>query len=689
MNNSDFGWESLLRSDSPSGCTLKAALFTTYDRAEDCLLAEHVLPELLSLDRRPEAEGAERQYFLLELDRRLKQLNNRVFVVSSTSRDEPADETDPDSGAYAWTGRLIHHVTVGSQGQAVQHAKLWMLHWQSEGKEGGEFLELVVSSANLTRAAFRGQIQAVWRACIPIIPRESADRLAGWAVLPEFVRELAKSTGDGTRFDHFLSLLARADCPAGVTFVASVPGQHSRLTLRRTPWGAAGLAAIAPPGRGTVSVAVLSPFIGSWNAETLKEWCTSFGGSPDRLALVWIAKSHPWARRQRWRLPEASLKSLTDSNATLLQLRHETNDEQRADQFHNRHRPQDDRWSHAKIYALKRGISRRILLTSANFSSSAWGRKNADGGLTIQNFELGVCVDQATWPFDELDTLHQRHAATVSETPQLGSKLINWANASWDGSIVHVQCRCQAEREITGEIEYGGERRQIDKWDVAEEPGVHSAGILWTDAVCPPALAHLKCEQESLTIAVFDERPVIDRDGTLPPEVDEDTAQAMSDELLFEQYGGPVAGRFEDPAASSDGEDEVDEGETPPDGDANELKPTTNPDHGDSAAGEKTDDEDEIESLGTERGESYAVPAFVLARRYFQIIDNWAAKVQRSAEQKAEAFERRLLKQDGELLVQALARQSQRDAKKGSTVALGAKLAQEELIIRLKHIPEE
>ena len=55
------------------------------------------------------------------------------------------------------------------------------------------------------------------------------------------------------------------------------------------------------------------------------------------------------------------------------------------------------------MYSLKRGNSRRLLVTSANFSPAAWGRESRDGGLTIENFELGVCVGQGAWPFEDLD----------------------------------------------------------------------------------------------------------------------------------------------------------------------------------------------------------------------------------------------------------------------------------------------
>ena len=310
MSNSKFGWESLLHTDAPSACPLKAALFTTYDRADERLLAEHVLPMLLKLSGEPVGEGTERQYFLLELDQRLKHLHDRLIVVSSTSREEPADAEEGGSGTYGWIWRSIRHLTVGSQERAVQHAKFWMLHWGAADAGGAEYLELVVSSANLTRAAFRGQLQAAWRVCIALHPRRTNARLDRWGILPAFLRELAASSGDDGHFGHFIELLARGDCPNGVSFVASVPGTHSRQELRRTPWGAAGLRKMAPAGRGPVSVAVLAPFVGSWDDDALDRWCAAFEGSPDHLTLVWIEQSHLWARARKWLLPESTLTAL-------------------------------------------------------------------------------------------------------------------------------------------------------------------------------------------------------------------------------------------------------------------------------------------------------------------------------------------------------------------------------------------
>ncbi len=545
MGSAEFGWESLLHTDAPAACSLQAALFTTYDRPDDRLFAEHLLPFLLKLDRGPHDGGAERQYFLLELDERLKQLHDRLVVVSSTARDERGAAEEGESGSYGWIWRSIRQLTVGRHGKAVQHAKLWMFHWRAAGTNGAEYLEIVVSSANLTGAAFRRQLQGAWRACVELQPRGSAARLARWGVLPDFLQELARQAGDAERLVPFVKLLARAGCPEGVSFVASVPGTYSRQELGRASWGAAGLREIMPPGRGTVRVAILSPFIGSWNADALRGWCATFKGSPDRLELVWIDRHHPWV--ERWLLPEATWRTLTQTGATLLRLRHEPNNRDETDPFHEEHRPEDDRWGHAKAYLLQRGTSRRVLVTSANFSPAAWGRRNGDGGLTIENFELGVCVEQAAWPFGELMAFDTgQNAATEPAQPTRDAALITWARAVWDGTRVDIDFRCEVGRQLVGTLEGRAEPTTITGWTADAEGHLRSAHVPWADSERPPSLARLTCEQQTVIAAVFDERPMRDRENTVPPEVDPDASQAMRDELLFEQYGGRVASDGED-----------------------------------------------------------------------------------------------------------------------------------------------
>jgi hypothetical protein len=655
MTDSEFAWQSLLHTDAPPACPLKAALFTTYDRADECLLAEHLLPLLLKLSREPDGEGTERQYFLLELDQRLKHLHDRLIVVSSTSREEPADAEEAESGTYEWIWRSIRHLTVGSKGKAVQHAKLWLLHWGAADADGVEYLELVVSSANLTRAAFRGQLQAAWRVCLALHPHRSKARLDSWGILPDFLRELATSAGDDGHFTPFIELLARGDCPNGISFVASIPGTHSRQELRRTAWGAAGLREIAPSGRGTVSVAILAPFVGSWGADAISRWCAAFDGSPDRLTLVWIDQSHPWARAEKWLLPESTLKTLEKLDATLLKLRHSPDEWEETDAFHDEHRLADDRWSHAKVYSLTRGNSRRLLVTSANFSPAAWGKQTDVDGLAIENFELGVCIEQAAWPLDDLQPFASvDDVATVTDLPSRGSALILWARAIWDGNAVAIDCRCEAGRELVGEVQSCGMSLPVTKWTVDADGRCRSAHVLWADSKQLPMLVQLACEEEMVRVPIFDGRSARDREDTIPPEVDENVAQSLRDELLFELYGGRVAADAEGERRHQ-GEDEL--------------------------------GQDDVQD-GTGRTDSYAVPKFVLARRHLSIVDNWADQVNRAAVSGTGEFERHVLRRDGELLVEAFKRQVDRDSKKGAACAIGARLAAEELSLRLKRFEE-
>ncbi|MBB5045953.1 hypothetical protein HNR60_000688 [Rhodopseudomonas rhenobacensis] len=651
-----IGWESLLRTDAPPECTLLRALFTTYDRADERLLVEHALPLFLKLGHEPGGEGAERHYFLIELDCRLRQMHDRIVVISSNTRDEPADEEVVDS-AYQWIWRSIRHLTVGSRGRAVQHAKLWLLHWRSP--TGTEYLEIVVSSANLTLAALRGQLQAAWRTLIELRAQSSGARRAGWGILTDFVVELASSAGDPHSLDHFVELLGRSDCPEGVSFVASVPGSHSRADLRHTPWGAAGLAKITPAGNGPTSVSIMAPYVGSWNSDALDQWCSSFGGMPKKLRLVCIGKDHPWQRH--WLLPAASLSALLKSGASLIRLRRDPAAQHRSDAFHERHRKEDDRWSHAKLYHFRRGNSRRLLVTSANFSMAAWG-KSDHGALTIENFELGVCIEQAEWPFEHLERFGDANdIATVANLATRSTPTITWAQAAWDGRQIKVECRCRAPSELSGELCTGTETTRFAGWARLDTTNdLYRANIPYAAEWLSPFVIGLACNDERLRIPIFDERQLAEREITLLPEVDEALMQSLRDQLLFEEYGGGIA---------------------PDDQDLDPL--------GGDIVDQLPIDEDDIEATGAGPSDSYAVPAFVIARRHLAVVDSWSGAVRELSKRQEEDFRRVHLRRDGELLVNALLRQAERDGTSGKTCALGAGLAAEEMQIRLQHFPEE
>lgn len=658
MNSTELGWGSLMHSDAPSGCRLKRALFTTYDRPDERLFAEHLLPLFMKLGCESSAEGSERSRFVMELDDRLKQLHERVVVVSSLQSNEASGNDANVRGAYPWIWRDIRHLTVGRDGNAVQHAKLWMLHWGAKNDSakgaadgGAEYLEIVVSSANLTMNAFEHQMQAVWRVCIALKPQGTHAQPEGWSMLPAFLTELALSAGNEQALEPFIELLRRADCPEGVRFVASAPGNHSRQTLQRLPWGAAGLQKIAPPGRGQMHVAILSPYVGAWNVGALNHWCSQFYGDVKRIRLVWIDKQHPWA--EHWLLPLASLQALDRAGANLVQLRYDSGGSKRIDPFHKDHRQADSRWSHAKVYAFQRGNSRRLLVTSANFSQAAWGKDGANGALSIENFELGVCLDQADWPFAKLQDFDGiENMATVDGPPERSSSLIKWASAEWDGRTIAVSCRWQSGRTVAAEAQCGKDWVPTAQWEPVAGSQAKKATLAWKDAKRHPGVVRLSCEDEIRDVPIFDARDWPDRKDSFPPEVDAAEVQALRDDLLFERFGGRVA----------------------EDGTGGDAAGTVIDLHGDHPQAGPPD--------------SYAVPAFEQAREQSGIVDTWAIQVARLQPNGTSDFERKDLRRDGERLGAAFDRKALRLGAARFELAIGATLAAEEMKLRLRHFPE-
>ena len=59
------------------------------------------------------------------------------------------------------------------------------------------------------------------------------------------------------------------------------------------------------------------------------------------------------------------------------------------------------------------------------------------------------------------------------------------------------------------------------------------------------------------------------------------------------------------------------------------------------------------------------------------------------AKRSAGTFELRMLRRDGELLKEAFQRQETRDEKQSPAQAIGARLAAEEMTLRLEHFPED
>ena len=649
MNAEGSDRESSRLTDAPANCGLAAcALLTSYDRPDPRFLVEHMLPLLLRVDRESDSEGIERQYFFGELTRRLEALHGQIVVASSTSQTEDVVQD------YPWLWRFVRPLAVGRTGKSVQHAKLWMFHWATEDKDH-EYLEVVrfLGESDTIRAEGANP-KGVGCVCLPLADRGSMTRRDAWGILPAFLRELGTSCNEEAALTPFVDMLARAECPPHTDFIASVPGRHTRNVLKRTPGRRRALAGIALPGKGRIVASVLAPYVGTWDVAGLTQWCSSFGGEPSNLELVWIDADHPWARGNYWVLPKKTLRALAEGGCDVLHLRYWA-DEHDDDvvRFHEAHRGGDDRWSHSKAYQFRRGKAHRLLVTSANFSAAAWGRPDGDGGLVIENFELGVCVRAEPWAFADLTAFEDfKRISTVSEEPNSSSPSIVWASASWDGKRVHVECRlADAELSVTAAAQADEQQQELGNWDSQPASNIRTAGVLWSDAKHPPQVVILTSGDESLAVPVFDARGRGERMTTPVPEVDEDLAELMRDELLFEQYGGGVA--VPDSTSSSDD----DESDVAPDPDV------------------VRDGVDDPEDEASAANDSYAVATFEHARTSLDIVDTWASRV---ADALAAKHDGRLLYEDGKALFAAFERQMQRFGGKSAATALGPRLAAEE-----------
>ncbi|HYO54680.1 hypothetical protein [Archangium sp.] len=618
---------------------LEAALFTTYEPADPAFLVEHLLPSLLNLSREPNEATASRALYFGELALELERLRGKLLVISSGAGEEDGGGTPlsrPPS-RYPWLWRYVMPFTV----DGVQHAKLWLLHWSHEE---GEYLDIVISSTNLSESAFRDQIQAGWRAQVKLDPRRSDTRLRTWGPLVPFLQALGTAGGENAaeRTAHFLELLARAECPEGVSFVASVPSAPGRER-----WGARLLGDLLPEGRGPLHVWVCAPYVGSWNTNSLAAWCKAVGARPDLLKLAWIDTGHPWAAGGSgegvWRMPRSAHTALVESGASLSRLGHARDESFSA--FHASHSQADPRWSHAKFYFLRRGRERRLLVTSANFSPSAWGQ----GERGPRNFELGVAFD-AEWPLELLPfEPYEPHLTSEPERP--APAILLWAQATWDGRRVTLQARStQATPVLTAAVHLGPGQEPLElglEYQEDEAGRLQCRGVVrWSEPHPTPVLVRLSQGEAILEVPVLDLRPPEEFARTPLPEVDPKLSEEIRDALLLESYGGPTAEPGRWAGVREEGSGAFASGASPSD---------------------------------------YTVPAFAQARAWFEVIDNWQKRWNAQAGHGDEQ-ERTRLKLDGTRLAALFSRKAEQEVLEQR---VPARLAAEELRWRLKEMSRE
>ena len=511
-------WKKALPSPPDDGQLLEA-WFTTYEQPDAGLLVEHLLPGLLQLDHALTPEPNERNAYFGELGKALERLRGKLTVISSPSRNRnfknDGEEQTQDQNAgrqsapYPWLWRYVSHFTVGAKGPAVQHAKFWAFHWETQE---GEFLELHVSSTNLTMSAFKGQIQAGWCTCVEL-QRKNPTKAGqqGWGDLVSFLDALGDSAGENAkeRTDRLVQLLGRVDCPNGIVFVASTPGSEKR--------GAHALRKLRPN-----AIHILAPTIGDWNHASISDWAKDAGVSPQDIHLKWIDERHPWTCG--WTLTEKARDELCKS-VQLNRLKAE-------DRLHDEHVDGDARWSHAKLYLLRlpRKKKRCLLLTSANWSASAWGA----GKDKPRNFELGVLFE-TDWKWLEEGVKDGLPAPFAAARGRTGESRLQWADASWDGERIAIRARStDTTSPISAEVTFTGG---------AEESTLlveGAASVPWSDSDRTPLVARISQGCEVLEVDVLDLRPTYEFAKTPLPEVDPAVQKALREAFLLQRYGGPA-----------------------------------------------------------------------------------------------------------------------------------------------------
>jgi hypothetical protein len=478
---------------------------TSFDQPDAGLLVEHLLPSLLGTSQLSQ-ELQERMLFFGELGTALEALHGRLTVISS-----PPHEAR-EAPQYPWLWRYVNHFIVGAKSRAVQHAKLWAFHWKVDDED---LLELYVSSTNLTASAFKGQLQAGWRVMLTLGKRGSPSAQKSWGELVPFLGALGVSAGSvaTTRIQRLLALLSRVECPEDVTFIASIPGGKSAARQLK---------------QFKISkIHVLAPTIGEWQRPTLFAWSGDIGLSTGKIHLIWISTKHPWAETPGWALASTTKATLEKNGVQIECLPNEA-------RFTKQHRDADPRWSHAKLYLLRSGRKRRLLVTSANWSISAWGA----GKTAPRNFELGVVFESA-WtdleaigePFNPPDTIP--FCSDRVEEKERSSSL-EWAEATWDGIRIDLLVRStDTSTPVTVTISFvGGMEREHALVD-------RTASVPWKDPECTPLSARFIQGSDLLEVDIIDLRPPAQFTKTPLPEIDPALAGALRDAFLLQRYGGP------------------------------------------------------------------------------------------------------------------------------------------------------
>lgn len=497
-----------------------SALLTTYEPPNGDFLIEELFPSWFGLDNKKSSNDDTSFVSQVRVMDALKARRDRIAIFfSSTPQGEEAKH---------WVWSHLRTYPVGSTESMTQHSKLWMLH--RIRSDGSEWLDLRVSSTNLTQSALDGQLQSGIRIVAKLDAKPQQENLRSWGILSDFLRELAKHSGPEGQAGvaPFLALLSRATAPKGVQFIASVPGKHSGAA-----WGVRSLgAALKRPG--ALETDIFVPTVGRWRTKELRAWCAALGVQPKNIRLAWIRDGHEWT--SKWAMPSEALNSVKEVGAQVVTA--PTGEGFPRKKLHNEFVDEDKRWSHAKVYWFGRGPKMQALVTSANWSTSAWGRVEKDH-LKIENFELGVLFPVSARPLSDSPALKKPPA--IRDEDDRNDDPGTWAYATFDGKRLTIYLRTARPLPKKIVVTDVNQRTEVVPVSWRQTANLHTSILPWAQKVVPSFISLFFSDGENRWVSILDLRASQDAEKTplsRPMGLSGEELKRMLAALLEEHYGG-------------------------------------------------------------------------------------------------------------------------------------------------------
>lgn len=499
----------------PAGARLLGALLTSYRPVSPHFLLRDVLPVLLQLNRAESGDNQVDRLFVGATIAALEKVPDKITVITSCV------EYEDGAAALPWLDRYVVPYTTGRDDDCVQHAKLWLVHWDTPA---GQQLQITVSSTNLTADAFSGQLQAGWTVCLPLA--EQAPRRPAHAALRGFLEQLGRSAHCAHATARFSALLERCPDVPGSHFITSIPQQRFDRKQARLLAGPRQEDAGAKAAK--TGVHIVCPSLGDWNSKAdIDAWCKMVGVTPQQVNLYWPEASHPWVTTAatldpgQWKMPARAFAALQAAGVQLWSL-----PEPAATPLFLDGAANDQRWCHAKLYSFTHGL----LLGSHNWSKAAWGLPDGSGP---RNFELSVFIEKQALPMNT--RRWQLINPALMERPLQDDPpyWLRWAQATLTAAA--LECRYRLRAGVTAQAQWH-DGQDWQPFATVATAGAHQLARQPLAGATPVQVRLVCQDQQSHALPIADLRPGNPAALGVAPDM-----QILVEDLELEAYGGPLA----------------------------------------------------------------------------------------------------------------------------------------------------